>query len=151
MRSIAATFALLLATTTPALVAETKSSFDLSIPLSLLAGADGAFTLTCDTSSEADTRRMISALQRKGSRGSWESHDDDGRVSASRRGDRFRLRVWEDGSKKFDLQMPWPVAECLFGGRNGETFEIAVASLKAAGGLRLVLEGELAEVGVSLQ
>ena len=124
-----------------------KASIDLTLPLSMLS-EDSHITLSCD-SDDREKRDMIRTLSRR-SRSSWESHDDDSRVMASRRGDRFRLRAWEGGVRKFEMKMPWEVAECIFGGRDGETLAVDIDSIQADGGLHMLLAGDRGELGVSV-
>ncbi len=126
-----------------------KTSFDLSLPLSMLSGGDGRITLECNDTRDADTLEMMRTLSRR-SRSSWQSEDDDGRVSASRRGSKFRLRGWDDEAKTFDVKMPWKVAECLFGGRGGDTIEVDTDEIQAEGGFHMLLSGESAELGITV-
>lgn len=141
---------LLIAASTPLLAKEARPSLDLSLPLDLLSGLDGSLTLSCGAPDDSDMLAMIGALQRRDLGGRWESRDDGGRIAASRRGDRFRLRVWEDKVKRLDLKMPWQVAECLFGGRDGGKVRVTVESLKAGSGVKFRLDGDGTRVDVSL-
>ncbi len=147
MKALTTALCTLALAATPAMA--DKTTFDLSLPLSLLSGDDGRITLECNDSRDGDTREMMRALSRR-SRSSWQSEGNDGRVSASRRGAKFRLRAWSEGTKAFDVRMPWRVAECLFGGRGGQTVEVDTDDIQADGGFRMLLSGETAQLGLTV-
>jgi hypothetical protein len=134
----------------PLLADGSKPTLGISIPFGLLAGMDGSITLDCNSSNDSDTRAMIRSLQKKGRRGHYEFEEDGDRLVADRRGKQFRMTAWEDKERKLDLEMPWSVAECIFGGRAGDEIEIEISQLDDLGGFELRLAGDNAGIRVSV-
>jgi hypothetical protein len=101
---------------------EGKLSIDVALPLSLLkaAGPDSNIKISCD-GDDADSVAMIASLRRQGRHGVVRGHDDDGRWKATRHGDRFELRAWnQDDHQRFYLAIPWRLAECILGDGGGK-------------------------------
>jgi len=111
-----------------------------SIDFNWLSALKTAVTLDCDTRTDRDTRAMMRSLERQSARGRYEWRDGDEKLTAIRAGERFTLEGRdEDGT--FKVSIPWPVAQCLFGGQ-GTPRQIDLASLRKAGAVRFQWKGE---------
>ena len=139
------------AITQPTLAKDAKPTLGISIPFGLLAGMEGSVTLDCDSTEESDTRTMIRSLQKKGRRGHYQLEENGDRLEADRRGNHFHMTTWEAKERKLDLEMPWSVAECIFGGRPGDVIEIEISQLDTLGRFELSLAGETAGIRVSVE
>lgn len=140
-RTLILALVILLAAPVLAAASGKTPSIEISIPFEWLAKSGGTITLGCETKADGDTAAMMRSLRGQGSRGRYEKRDGDDFMSATRNGDRFHLdTVGKDGGK-LSLTMPWPVAECIFGGTGGRR-QIRVQTLRDKGGFELKLDGE---------
>lgn len=111
-----------------------------SIDVNWIGALKTAVTLDCDTRTDRETHAMMRSLERQGARGRFERRDGAEHLVAVRRGERFTLEgKAEDGS--FKVGMPWPVAQCLFGGQNVPQ-KVDLASLRKAGAFSFQWKGE---------
>ena len=124
-------------------------SVDISIPFEWLAKNGGTITMSCETQVDGDTAAMMRSLHAQGRRGRYESQDGDEHLAATRNGDRFQLKTTGKDGGRVSVAMPWPVAECLFGGNGGKR-QIRVQAVQAAGGFELKLDGEKAGLHVQV-
>lgn len=91
---------------------------DIDLSLGWLATFVDWADIECDADTDADTRRMARSLDRQGERGVYEFEDDDGdQVVARRVGGRLKIESRDDDGELSKVEMPWPLAECLFLGR----------------------------------
>ena len=141
---------LVLAAPALAAAAGKTPSIDISLPFAWLAKSGGTMTMSCETQVDGDTAAMMRSLRGQGFRGRYESRDGDSHVTAVRSGDRFQLKTVDKDGDKVSVAMPWPVAECLFGGTGGKK-QIRLHALEAAGGFELKLDGENAGLHVDVK
>jgi len=72
----------------------------------------------CEADTDADTRRMARSLDRQGEGGVYEFEDDDGdEVVARRKDGALKIESKDHDGEIAKVEMPWPLAECLFLGR----------------------------------
>ena len=91
---------------------------DLDLSLGWLATFIDWADLECDTHTDADTRRMAKSLDRQGEGGVYEFEDDDGDAVVARRvKGALKIESRDDDGEVSKVEMPWPLAECLFLGR----------------------------------
>lgn len=91
---------------------------DLDISLGWLATFVDWADLDCDVDTDSDTRRMARSLDRQGEGGVYEFEDDDGdRVVARRVKGALKIQSKDEEGELSKVEMPWPLAECLFLGR----------------------------------
>jgi hypothetical protein len=94
-----------------------------------------AVTLDCDGRPDADTRAMMQALERQGGYRRYErraGREGGDQLVASRSGQRFYLHAKENDGGGVKIEMPWPVARCLFGGREAPA-KLDLRSLRQPG------------------
>lgn len=154
---IALTFILAAPLATPAhagdrSTAKGHSALDLSLPLSLLGSLGGSMTISCDGDVDRETRNAMRALNAQGGSGRASWTDNDGsRLFAQRDGGRFKLRVTDEDDKTVSLEMPWGVAQCLFGGGKSGPRTMSLASLQRNGGFSLRVNGEDASLNLQMK
>ena len=91
---------------------------DVELSLGWLAAFVDWSDFECDVDTDSDTRRMARALDRAGEGSVYEFEDEDGEQVAARRVDGLlKLESRNDNGKTARVAMPWPLAECLFLGR----------------------------------
>lgn len=91
---------------------------DLDLSLGWLATFADWVDFECEADTDADTRRMARALDRQGEGGRYEFVDDDGDEVVARRVDgALKIESEDDDGEIARVEMPWPLAECLFLGR----------------------------------
>jgi hypothetical protein len=74
--------------------------------------------LECDADTDRETRRMARSLDRQGEGGVYEFEDDDGdQVVARRVKGALKIESRDNDGETAKVEMPWPLAECLFLGR----------------------------------
>lgn len=98
---------------------ESGASIQLNLPLDRLVDyVPGArASLSCDGHSDRDTRRMMENLERGGENSTYRFEDDDGVVTARRRGGQLLLEKTGDDNERGRVEMPWLLAECFLAGR----------------------------------
>lgn len=148
-------FALLAASTlalsAPAVADEDGSTFrlritgsdgdrvDLDLSLGWIASLVDWADVECDADTDADTRRMARSLDRQGEGGVYEFEDDDGdEVVARRVKGSLRIESRERKGETAKVEMPWPLAECLFLGREPKG---GLAGALRSGDFRVRVEG----------
>jgi hypothetical protein len=99
--------------------------------------------LRCGGDLDADTRRMLEHLDRKGRR--YRMTRDDTVIVARRRGDLLRLDIRPEHGNRVELELPWKAAQCLL----GRTTEVA-ALLEPKARLELVVHGDDGSLAVAL-
>jgi hypothetical protein len=105
------------------------AKIDVDLSLGWLAAFVDWSDFDCEVDTDRDTRRMAKSLDRQGEGGVYEFEDDDGdRVRARRVDGTLKIESRDAGGEVARVEMPWPLAECLFLGR------------EPAGGLARALE-----------
>jgi hypothetical protein len=85
----------------------------------LISRAD--FDLDCEGADDRQTRRMMALLDEKGDGAIYRGEDDDGDpLVGRRRGGRLLIESRDDDGERAEIEMPWPLAECLLLGREPE-------------------------------
>jgi hypothetical protein len=130
----------LLLASVPAHAKDGTASIRLSLPTSLFVPFGVRGSLTCDPDVDSDTREMMRALSGSGRYATYEKQDGDDVLRARRNGDQFRLQARDEDGQGFTLDLPWPVAQCLFAGR-GEAMKVDLQQLKASGKFAFRLDG----------
>lgn len=82
---------------------------------SLLEQAIGA-EIECGAELDDDVGRLLHELDRGGRHSRATLRDDDAVVTATRSGNKLRMRFDNDDDGRFEVTMPWAVAECLLDG-----------------------------------
>lgn len=77
--------------------------------------------LDCDGTDDAGLARMMTELERDGEGAAWRGVDEDGDALYGRRhGGQLTFESRDEGDERTELEMPWPLARCLLGGREPE-------------------------------
>lgn len=85
----------------------------------LISRAD--FDLDCEGADDRQTRRMMVLLAEKGEGAIYRGEDDDGDpLVGRRRGGQLHIESRDDDGERAEIEMPWPLAECLLLGREPE-------------------------------
>jgi hypothetical protein len=82
--------------------------------------------LDCEGDVDPDVEKLLSTLDRGGSRSNATYRDGETTVAARRRGGKLHFDISGGGSGKIEATMPWAVAECLLG--RGTTIDKAIRS-----------------------
>lgn len=91
---------------------------DLDLSLGWLAAFADWADFECEVDTDSDTRRMARSLDRQGEGGVYEFEDDDGdEVVARRMKGALKIENRDADGELSKVEMPWPLAECLFLGR----------------------------------
>ena len=97
---------------------EDGGKLDLDLSLGWLASLVDWADIECDTQTDRQTRRMAQSLDRQGEGGVYEFENQDGDdVVARRVKSTLRIESREEHGELSTVEMPWPLAECLFLGR----------------------------------
>lgn len=94
-----------------------------SISSSGLAGliSHADFDLDCEGADDRQTRRMMALLAEKGEGAIFRGEDDDGDpLVGRRRAGQLLVESRDDDGDRAEIEMPWPLAECLLLGREPE-------------------------------
>jgi hypothetical protein len=91
---------------------------DVDLSLGWLATFVDWADIECDSHTDSDTRRMARSLDRQGEGSVYEFEDDDGdNVVARRVKGALKIESRDEDGEISRVEMPWPLAECLFLGR----------------------------------
>lgn len=115
-----------------------RVDIDLSVGwlASLLDWAD----VDCDADTDRDTRKMAQSLDRQGDGSRYEFVDDDGDVVVARRESGvLLLDTRDDDGEVAHVEIPWPLAECLFLGREPKE---GLGRALVRDGLRIRVDGD---------
>lgn len=114
-----------------------ESVFSLSLSGDFVAALiDGLLgeELICDGELDVDAMAMLRHLDRRGEGSRYTLETERQMVKARRRRGQLELVVREDGAKKAEIGLPWPIAACLMGD------ETALRATKGDGKLRIDIE-----------
>lgn len=85
----------------------------------LIDGTDLDFD--CDGADDAGLARMMIELERAGEGAAWRGVDEEGDPLHGRRhGGQLTFESRDRDGERAELEMPWPLARCLLGGREPE-------------------------------
>jgi len=113
---------------------------DLDLSLGWLAAFVDWADLDCEVDTNSDTRRMARSLDRQGDGGVYEFEDDDGdEVVARRVKGALKIESRDADGELSKVEMPWPLAECLFLGREPHG---GLGRALSRGDIRIRVEGD---------